>query len=197
MEHSLLVTNRWKTDRVRLSDEALIARVADGDRPALDALYLRHASSLLAYLLQFAGERGQAEEILQDTFVAVWQGAARFERRSSAKTWLFGIARRQAHNALRRRNLDLTDDAALEHFPSGEPEPETSALINADREAVANAIAKLGPIQREILTLAFAHDLSYPEMSEILAVPVGTIKSRLNIAKRQLRQLLESVETEP
>ncbi len=196
MERSIVVTNSWRTDRASDSDEALVTRIAKKDRSALDALYLRHSTPLLGFLMQIIDERGQAEEVLQDTFLAAWQGAPRFQRRSSVKTWLYGIARRQAHNALRRHNLDVTDDAPLDQLASNDPEPEATALSNADREAVTAAIGRLGRTQREILTLAFAQDLSYPEMAEVLDVPVGTVKSRLSNAKRQLRQILESAETE-
>jgi RNA polymerase sigma-70 factor (ECF subfamily) len=147
-------------------------------------------------LTTLTSDRGLAEEILQDSFVAAWRGAARFEGRSSVKTWLFGIARRQAHNVLRRRNITFTDDATLDLTPSDEPEPETTALINADRQAVTAAIEQLSPMHREVLVLAFVHELPYGEMAELLEVPVGTIKSRLSNAKRLLRQILESAETE-
>ncbi len=196
MERSIVVTNSWKIDRASDSDETLVTRIARKDRSSLDTLYLRHATPLLGFLLQITGERGLAEEVLQDTFLAAWQSAARFQHRSSVKTWLYGIARRQAHNALRRKNLDVTDDAALNDLPSDDPEPEATALSNVEREVVADAIARLGRTQREILTLAFAQDLSYPEMAEILDVPIGTIKSRLSNAKRLLRQILETAETE-
>lgn len=86
------------------SDEALLRAVAVGDVSALTQLYERHAGALFGYLYRLAGDRMTAEEILQDTMLAVWRSAAAFEGRSKATTWIFGVARRQAHNRLRIRS---------------------------------------------------------------------------------------------
>jgi RNA polymerase sigma factor (sigma-70 family) len=83
------------------ADEVLLRRVGRGDADALAALYRRHADGLFWFLLRMAGDRGVAEEILQDTLLAVWRGAGGFAGRSAVRTWLYGIARRQAHNRLR------------------------------------------------------------------------------------------------
>ncbi|MCA2187767.1 RNA polymerase sigma factor [Nonomuraea cavernae] len=83
------------------ADACVLARVADGDTAALAELYERYGEPLFAFLFRLAGDRGTAEEILQDTMLAVWRSAGTFQRRSSASTWLFGVARRQAHNRLR------------------------------------------------------------------------------------------------
>src|SRR5215210_109678 len=84
------------------SDSTLLERIAREDRRAVTELYARHQRPLFRYLCQLTPDHGLAEEILQDTIVAVWQGAAAFEGRSAVRTWLFAIARRQAHNVLRR-----------------------------------------------------------------------------------------------
>jgi Sigma-70 region 2 len=84
-----------------VADEALLERVADGDAAALAALYRRHAGGLFGFLQRYARDRMVAEEILQDTLLAVWRSAHRYAGRSGVRTWLFGIARRQAHNRLR------------------------------------------------------------------------------------------------
>ncbi|HEX3721366.1 MAG TPA: sigma-70 family RNA polymerase sigma factor [Nitrolancea sp.] len=196
MEHAIQVASSWRRQRTGDAESELVARIAAGERQALDALYQRHAQPIFGYILNLTADRGLAEEIVQDTFVAAWRGAAGFKGRSSVKTWLFGIARRQAHNVLRRRNLPVIDDTELDLTPSDEPEPEAMALLNADRQTLMTAIERLSPVHREVLLLAFVHELSYAEMAELLEVPVGTIRSRLSNAKRLLRQTLESVETE-
>lgn len=168
----------------------LIARIASGDRDALTALYHRERQPLFAYLLHLTGDVGIAEEVLQDTFVAVWKNAGSFAGRSSARTWLIGIARRQAHNTLRRRALPRATIAAAEHLPGALPEPEERVIAAATRAEVVAAMTHLSPDRREVILLAFAHDLSYREMADVLGIPVGTVKSRLNGAKRALKELL-------
>src|SRR5690349_18393277 len=109
-------------------DDQLIRRIARGDRQALSELYARHQRSLFSYLLQLTPDYGLAEELLQDTLVAVWKSARSFEGRSSALTWLIGIARRQAHNTLRQRKIPLADMSELECMPATDLEPEEFAL---------------------------------------------------------------------
>lgn len=178
----------------RDEDRQIISRIAAGDRQALAELYTRYRQVMFAFLLHLTTDRGLAEEILQDTLVAVWQCARSFEGRSSLQTWLLGIARRQAHNALRRQEPPLADVTELENLPTREGLPEDAALALADRDALAAAIRQLTPMHREILALIFGQGLAYPEAATILAIPVGTVKSRLNHARRALRALLESPE---
>jgi len=181
-------------ERVADPDRQLLDRIARGDRTALAELYTRYQAPLFRYLVQLIGDHGLAEEVLQDTLVAVWRSAAGFEGRSTVQTWLIGIARRQAHNTLRRRSLPLADESELDVVSASEPEPESAALASAEREELAAAIRCLAPVHREVLVLAFVNGLSYREMATTLGVPEGTIKSRLNNAKRALRTLLEASE---
>jgi RNA polymerase sigma factor (sigma-70 family) len=172
----------------------LIERLAGGDRQALAELYARYQGPLFRYLLQLTGDRELAEEVLQDTLVAVWKYAATFEGRSTVQTWLIGIARRQAHNTLRRRTLPRADAAALADLAASEPDPEDLALASAEREELVAALTRLAPMHREVLGLIFEHGLSYQETARILGVPEGTVKSRLSNAKRALRARLVSPE---
>lgn len=177
------------TDEIRL-----IRRVARGDRQALSELYVHYQRPLFAYLLQLTPDYGLAEELLQDTLVAVWKSAGSFEGRSSLLTWLIGIARRQAHNTLRQRQLPLTDMSELELVPALDPEPESFVLASVARDELAQAFRLLAPVHREILLLVFFQELSYQEAATVLQVPVGTIKSRLSNARRALRALLDARE---
>ena len=175
-------------------DVQTIKRIAAGDRPALAELYVRSRQALFRYLLQLTPDHGLAEELLQDTLVAVWQSAKRFEGRSSVQTWLLGIARRQAYNTLRQRGLPLADPAELEALPASDLEPEASALAGAAREALVAAFAQLAPVHREALVLTFVNELSQQQVAQVLGVPVGAVKSRLSAARRALRALLETRE---
>jgi RNA polymerase sigma-70 factor, ECF subfamily len=188
----------WVSERVATdngcTDEHTIARIAGGDRQALTQLYLSHRQALFSYLLQLTPDYGLAEELLQDTLVAVWKSAHSFEGRSSVRTWLIGIARRQAHNALRQRGLLLADISELDETPAPDLEPEDAALANAARDELGEAFRQLLPPHREVLALIFVHQLSYQETAQVIGVPIGTVKSRLNHAKRALRALLRSAE---
>jgi RNA polymerase sigma-70 factor, ECF subfamily len=172
--------------------EDLIERIALGDRSALEDLYDTYRQPLLAYLRLLTSDLGLAEEILQDTLLAVWHGAGGYAPRSSPRGWLFGIARRRARDAMRRRTFRFVDVAALETVPASDPDPEDAALAAAAHEALTAAVARLAPLHRETLVLAFAHGLSHQELAETLSIPIGTVKSRLNAAKRAVRASLET-----
>src|ERR1700738_1318653 len=111
-----------------VDERQITRRIAAGDREALGELYARYQRGLFTYLLQLPPDYGLAEEILQDTLVAVWKSAHRFEGRSSLQTWLIGIARRQAHNTLRQRKLPVADESEMEGLAATEPEPEAFTL---------------------------------------------------------------------
>src|SRR5579871_5883381 len=174
------------------NEQQVIHRIARGDREALADLYARYQRMLFTYLLQLTPDYGLAEEILQDTLVAVWKSASRFEGRSSVQTWLIGIARRQAHNTLRQRKLPLADETELAELVSNEPEPESSTLATLACDELTDAFRQLTPLHREVLALIFVQEFSYQETASILDVPVGTVKSRLSNARRALRALLDA-----
>jgi RNA polymerase sigma factor (sigma-70 family) len=184
----------WVSVHAADTEDGLLQRIASGDRLALAELYDSHHLALLRYLWSLTDDRGLAEEILQDTLLAVWKGAGSFEGRSSVLTWLIGIARRQAHNSLRRRSLPRADLAELDLMPADGLEPEDLVLADAERSQLAEAIRGLAPVHREILNLTFTQELSYSEMAAIAGVPEGTIKSRLSNAKRALRARLHAIE---
>ena len=171
-------------------DEALLERLARGDMEAVPALYARFGRPLFAYVRGLVGDEGLAEEVVQDTFVAAWRGAAGFEGRSSAASWLFGIARRQAHYRTRHQRLETEGEERLEGLSAEGPEPEAAALASASRAELVQALDRLSATDREVLVLAFAHELSGAEMAEVLAIPEGTVKSRLFNARRRLRAQL-------
>jgi len=175
-------------------DVRLIRRIARGDRQALAELYACYQRVLFAYLLQLTPDYGLAEELLQDTLVAVWKSAYSFEERSSVRTWLIGIARRQAHNTLRQRKLLAADISQLEDLPAPGLEPEAFVLASNARDELVQAFRRLTPVHREVLVLILVQELSYQEAATVLEVPVGTVRSRLSNARRVLRALLDAKE---
>lgn len=170
-------------------EAALVRAMADGDEGALAGLWAEHAAALLSYLHGLTGDRFLAEELLQDSLLAAWRGAAGFRADSSVRTWLFGIGRRQAVQRLgRSRGLPraVIDDSGLAGLPTAEPGPEAVMLARSDVAAVRVAIGELSAVHREVLELVFAHGLSVQEAARVLGVPDGTVKSRLSNARRSL-----------
>ena len=179
-------------DKPADDDRQLVKRIGAGDRQALSELYARYQRLLFNYLLQLTPDYGLAEELLQDTLVAVWKSACSFEGRSSVQTWLIGVARRQAHNTLRQHKISLVNES--EGLAAVGPELEDSTLASIARDELVEAFKQLGAVHREVLVLTLVQELSYEETAAALNVPVGTVKSRLSNAKRLLRALLVTRE---
>lgn len=165
-------------NRPSADDAEMVQRVARGDRQALAELYGRYQRPLFQYLLQLTPDYGLAEEMLQDTLVAVWKSAPSFEGRSSVLTWLIGIAHRQAHNTLRRHKLPFVDESELLALPANDPEPEEWTLASIERDELAAAFRQLASVHREILALIFVQELSYQEAAQARCWPAsGSPKS--------------------
>jgi RNA polymerase sigma-70 factor (ECF subfamily) len=178
--------------RSTVDDATLLRLVADGDGGALTVLYERHANALFGYLHRLAGDRMTAEEILQDTMFAVWRSAATFAGRSKATTWLFGVARRQAHNRLRGRAGPVPLEAL--DRPDAATGPDELAIAAAGGTPVAAAIGALPEHHREVIALVFVAGLPLSDVASVLAVPLGTVKSRLHHARAALAILLTAQE---
>jgi RNA polymerase sigma-70 factor (ECF subfamily) len=176
-------------------DDQLLGRVAAGDDGALAELYQRHAQVVLSQILLVVEERGLAEEVLQDTMLAVWRQAGTFRYESRVRSWMIAIARRQARDRLRRNRLRVVEDTVLVDQPSVSAGPEILALERADVADVACAIGTLGRAHREILGLVFTAALTMAEVSEILEIPIGTVKSRLAVARIALCRALDEKGT--
>lgn len=148
----------------------------------LDQLYRDTAPALLGYFRRQPALAGAAEDLLQDTFVRAIRGFDRLRGSVTPRAYLFGIARHVSLDALRARQP--VDELATEPAAPAAP-PEDTRL-----EPMHAAIAALPAPQRETLLLKLRHELSYEEIAEVLAIPVGTVRSRLHHAVAQLRLIL-------
>jgi RNA polymerase sigma factor (sigma-70 family) len=176
------------------TDEVLLRRVARGEADALTVLYRRHADGLFWFLLRLASDRMLAEEILQDTLLAIWRGADSFAGRAKVRTWLYGIARRQAHNRLRvTRPVEATLDDVAEPVTT-EPGPEELVLAGLELDRVLAAVDRLNLVHREVLVLMFVAEMSQAEIAAVIGIPVGTVKSRLHHARGALVRSLAEAE---
>jgi len=153
--------------------------------------YREHGRVVLAQVLLVVGERVLAEEIVQDTMLAVWRGAGSFRGESSVRSWVIAIARRRTRDRLRGRRLRVVDDAFLGDQPGSGPGPEVMALDRAELAEVRDAIQELAAAHREVLGLAFGSGLSLAEVADVLEIPVGTVKSRLAAARAALNRTLD------
>lgn len=171
-------------------DADLVRQVAAGDRMAFAALYERHGQAVLAHIVLVVGERTLAEEILQDTMLALWKSAASFRGESTVRSWLIAIARRKARDRMRRRQVRTVTDDILSCWPSPEPSPEDLTLRRAEAAAVAEAIGELGVRHREVLGLVYDANLTLADAANVLGVPLGTVKSRLAGARSALARSL-------
>lgn len=164
----------------------LLARVADGDHePSLRALYRRYEARLYGFGLRLLGDRGLAEELVQESFVRLWQSAGRFDpERGTVRALLFTIARRVAADLRRRpssrRFAPGEEGGALEA-------PADDVLLSV---TVRDAMTSLSPAHREVLELAYDEDLRLTDIAERLDMPLGTVKTRAFYALRALRDAL-------
>jgi RNA polymerase sigma-70 factor (ECF subfamily) len=172
------------------NDTELLRRIGKSDEDAMAAFYREHGKVVLAQVLLVTGERALAEEIVQDTMLAVWRGAASFRGESSVRSWVIAIARRQTRDRLRGQRLRVVDDAFLADLPGANPGPEVMALDRAELAEVRGAIQGLASAHRELLGLVFGSGLSLPEVAGVLEIPVGTVKSRLSAARTALNRIL-------
>ncbi|EXG82354.1 RNA polymerase sigma factor [Cryptosporangium arvum] len=166
-------------------DLPLLTAVARGDQRALEVLYERHGQALLAYAVSMLGDLAAAQEAVQDTMLACWRQASGFASRSTVRTWLFGIVRRQGLSRLRRRTEPSMDTRDLSVADSS-PGPEQTALARAEVAEVRAALKHLSDEHREVLWLTFGAELPQAGIAEMLGIPVGTVKSRLHLARAAL-----------
>lgn len=182
------------------NDEALLARLASGDRAALSPLYDLYAGPVFALLLRIVAERAAAEDLLQEVFVRVWQRADTYQvGRGRPLTWVLGIAHNLAIDEVRRRRrrpqgADEREAGQLEErlaaLPSAEAGPEEQAWHHQRRQQIGVALAQLPPAQRTIIELAYFEGYTQSQMAAHLGEPLGTIKTRLRLGIQKLREAL-------
>ena len=171
------------------TDEALLEAVNDGDRSALRELHDRHAPWLLARLRRRCADSDAAIEAVQDTFVAVWRGAGRWDRRGEPAAWIWGIAIRRLIGVLRKRRrwAPVADPSRGEEVVVAAEDQVLSGVEHGD---LAGAIRKLSPELRAAIQATVIDGLTTREAARLLGVPSGTVKTRVMRAKQQLRGAL-------
>jgi RNA polymerase sigma-70 factor (ECF subfamily) len=164
-------------------DEALVAAMAAGDRGALATLYERHAALLLGLALRIVREKREAEDLLHDVFLEAWRSAKDFDpKRGRVRTWLAIRMRSRALDLQKSARVSRnTGDGGLDLLVD---EAEGSS---PDHGRIRTALSELGQDQRRVLELAYFEGLSCTEIAERVAIPVGTVKSRIAAGLDRLR----------
>jgi RNA polymerase sigma-70 factor, ECF subfamily len=171
----------------------LLDAVAKGDQVAFERIYALYEKRLYQYIMTLVNDSATAEDIFGETMMAVWRGAGTFIRNSRVSTWIFGIARHKALDALRkttRQQCEVNLDGAME-IPSQEDTPLEGIHRKQVKEVTQRAVAALSREHQEVLRLAFYEDMPYEEIAKLLTIPANTVKTRVFYAKQQLKVQFE------
>lgn len=169
--------------------DALLARIAAGDRDALAALYRQHEAALFRFVLSRLNDPTQSADIVHDVFLEIWRSAGRFEGRSSVRTWIYGIAYRKVIDVFRASaRLQVTDD--IPETEDDSPGALECLAAAETRDQVRHCLGTLKPDHRQAVELAFFQDMGYREIAEVTQVPEGTVKTRIFHAKKLLQHCL-------
>lgn len=204
----------------RPDDVALVRSVAGGSFDALASLYDRHAAAVFAIASRLTSDRGVAEEVVQDTFLALWDRAGSYDPMAgSLSTWLHAIARNRTVDRLRAAGRrpqyvapshgnapDESETQGLERAATvgtvvagamPPPGPEAAYASMETRATIERALGGLGVEERTVIVLAYREELSQSEIAERLGWPLGTVKTRTRRALRRLREALDETTTWP
>jgi RNA polymerase sigma-70 factor, ECF subfamily len=173
------------------SDEALIEKVATGNRLAMQVLFARHHVRVYRFVLRLVGNDAVAEDLTSEVFLSVWRQAHRFEARSAVTTWILAIARYKALAELRRRTEAPTDEESADTSDPAD-DPEVAFQTKRRGEILRQCLTRLSREHREIVDLVYYHEKSVQEVAEILGIPGNTVKTRMFYARRKLSELLEA-----
>ena len=171
-----------------MTDPELLARVAAGDRRALTTLYERHAPWVLLRLQRRCADPAVVEEVLQDTFVAVWRGAGGYRGSGEVGAWLWGIAVRRLLDRFRRK---APTTVVLDELTGGSVgSAEEQVLLGVEHGDLGRALDRLAPELRAVVQATVLDGLTTREAARLLGIPAGTVKTRMHRARKQMREAL-------
>jgi RNA polymerase sigma-70 factor (ECF subfamily) len=183
----------------RLADEELMPLIGAKDPGAFEVFYDRHGGVAFSLAYRIVGERGAAEDVVQEAFISIWRSGARYDQaRGSVRSWMLGIVRNRGIDFLRSKagrapKLDFDDDAVLEHRPADEL-TDTEALRRETAREVRGVLDELPGDQSKVIQLAYFGGFSHSEIASMLGVPLGTVKGRMRLGLEKIRgQLAEGL----
>lgn len=182
-----------------MTDNELIERCKHGDREAFTKIMEKYQNIMFGMAYNILSDYQDAEDAVQETFIKAYKSISSFKGQSAFTTWLYVICRNACNDILRKRqkhsnvtSVDLEDseDSSIREIKSDEPTPEECMEMSETQALVRDGINALKPEYKEVIVLSDMQELSYEEISAILKIPVGTVKSRLNRARSALRKNL-------
>ena len=190
-----------KLDLAELSDEDVMERCAMGSEAAFRALVQRYRTRIMNLVCRFINDRDRAEEISQEVFLRVFRNRERYRKSGKFSTWIFTIAVNLTKNEIRSRvrhrgtfSLDAMEEESGGQgvsFPDSKPLPDEDLNANEIGRKVAEALHKIPARYREAVVLRDVEGLSYEEVGQILRIPGGTVRSRINRARLMLKERLK------
>ncbi len=171
-------------------DAELLRQVADGSSAAFEELYRRHAAWLSLRISRRCSDPTLVDEVIQDTFVAVWNSAKRYNGTGAVAAWLWGIAVRRLIDAVRRRPPTANALAPWMEELTLVESAEERVLLGVQHGDLAGALGRLSPELRAVICATVLDGLTTREAARLLGIPAGTVKTRMMRARRQLREEL-------
>lgn len=181
---------------------AWLAAAAARDAKAFRSLYDATSPKLFGYALRILHKRELAEEVLQESFVSIWNSARTYQSQLAAPmTWMAAIVRNKALDALRRTdgtleiNVDTFDSSILNALYDPGATPIEALQISSDAKALAYCMSMLEGLHRQVIGMAFYHDLSHSEVAQQMAIPIGTVKTWIRRSLERLKTCLAKEES--
>jgi RNA polymerase sigma-70 factor, ECF subfamily len=172
------------------ADEVLIARIADGDRLAMQVLFARHHVRVYRFVLRLVRNEATAEDLISEVFLDIWRQAGKFEGRSAVSTWMLSIARFKALSALRRKPEQELDDETAAAIEDQADDPEVTLAKKDKGAALRQCLTALSAEHREVVDLVYYHEKSVEEVARIVGIPEATVKTRMFYARKKLADLV-------
>ena len=181
-----------------LADEDLMQTIRGGDAHAFEILYERHASAAFSLAYRMVGTRNAAEDVSQEAFLSIWRSGARYDRtRGSVRTWVLGIVHHRAIDALRRAVVHDRRRAGDEGIEERFEAPERTEVEVARRDEAATVRAAMGSLpaeQSHVIELGYFGGFTHTEIADMLDTPVGTVKGRMRLGLKKMRDQLSDGE---
>jgi len=174
----------------QISDKVLVRRIADGDKSALKALYLRHCTRVYGFVARLTSSDATADEVVNEVFLEVWRHADQFEGKSEVATWLLSIARFKAISEFRRRVEAPLDERTSTLIEDPEDSPATSIEKRQRSDILRRCLATLTPSHQAVINLIYYQGKKIEEVAKSAGVPVATIKTRLHYARSRMTDRL-------